>query len=64
MKYVIDERDAFIPGFDLQGKLLPEEVRESLRTDLLKSNLDSDEEIRAFVHLWLARIPEEHPLSA
>jgi hypothetical protein len=53
MKYKADDRDAFVPGFDLDGNTLPEHTREALLSALLNSNAHSDDAISSFVHEWL-----------
>ena len=55
---MIDERDRFVPGYDLEGELLPQEAFEELHAALFATSYDADEEIRAFVNGWLTNYGE------
>lgn len=51
---MIDSREAFVPGYDLEGDFMPDQEREELRLALLASAADTDEQIRSFVSKWLS----------
>lgn len=57
-KYVIDSRDRFVSGFDLDGNELPQEDWAELLQAVFDSEYDAEEEIRAFVAGWLTSYGE------
>jgi hypothetical protein len=50
---MINDREAYVPGFDLEGRFLPDQVRAALRADLLRTEFDTDEQIQRYVNEWL-----------
>jgi hypothetical protein len=64
MNWIADDRDFLVPIVDLQGRRLQGDVREELRSDLLASDVESEEAIKAFIRGWLARQAESDPAGA
>jgi hypothetical protein len=53
MNFVLDEREIFVPYYDLNGEPLPYDEQEKLRAALANSDAQSKEEILLFVDNWL-----------